>query len=233
MKKVMIFMILLNIVFAKDIKIALGDSLPPYIIPPNSGMEYEVIKRAFEIKGYKVNPVFVPFARLFKSVEQGTYDGVATVKEDKKMKNIYYSDEYITYENVVVSLKKYEINSMKDLEGKTVISFQNSTKYLGGEYEKTVKSIKNYSEIANQEGQVASLMNGRIDVIIIEEKIFMYYLKKSKLIKPRPYIIYRIFKPTAYKLAFKNKKVRDEFNEGLKFLKSSGEYEKIIKKYIE
>ena len=233
MKKLIVFMILLNIVFAKDIKIALGDSLPPYIIPPNSGMEYEIIKRSFEIKDYKINPVFVPFARLFNSVEQGQYDVVGTVKEDNKLKNIYYSDEYITYENIVVSLGKYEINTINDLKGKSIISFQNSTKYLGAEYEKIVKTIKNYSEIANQEGQVASLMNGRVDIIVIDEKIFKYYLKKSKLIKSRPYIVYRIFKPTPYKLAFKNKKIRDDFNDGLKILKSSGEYEKIIKKYLE
>ena len=233
MKKVIVFILFLNMIFAKDIKIALGDSLPPYIIPPNNGIEYEIIKRAFEIKNYKIKPVFVPFARLFKSVEQGTYDGVATVKEDKKLKNVYYSEDYISYENVVVSLKKFDIKTLKDLEGKSIIAFQNSMIYLGKNYENTIKKNKSYKELANQEGQVASLMEGRVDLIIIEEKIFKYYLSKSKLVKSRPYEIYRIFEKTPYKMAFKDKKVRDDFNEGLKLLKSSGEYEKMIKKYIE
>ena len=62
MKKIIIFLILLNCIFAKDIKVAFGDKLAPYIIPPNSGMEFEIIRSAFEQKSYKINPVFVPFA---------------------------------------------------------------------------------------------------------------------------------------------------------------------------
>ena len=48
---------------------------------------------------------------------------------------------------------------------------------MGKEFENEVKNNKHYAEIANQEAQVASLMNGRTEVIVIDENIFKYYYK--------------------------------------------------------
>lgn len=232
MKKLILYFILVTCLFSKEIKVALGDSLPPYIIPPSSGLEYEIIYEVLELKGYKMKSIFVPFARLFKTVEQINYDAVATVKENDLSKGVYYSDEYIIYNNIAVSLNDFQINGVEDLKFKKIISFQNAAIYLGKEFEDVVKNNKNYSELANQEAQVASLMNGRTEVIIIDENIFRYYYQKSKLFPQKPYKVYRIFQPTPYKIAFKNKKIRDDFNQGLKLLKSSGRYDEIIDKYL-
>lgn len=232
MKKIILYLLFVSFLFSKEIKVALGDSLPPYIIPPSSGIEYEIISEVLELKGYKMKSSFVPFARLFKTVEQLNYDAVATVKEISLSKGVYYSDEYITYNNIVVSINDFQINNLKDLKNKKIIAFQNATIYLGKEFENEVKNNKNYAEIANQEAQVASLMNGRTEVIVIDENIFKYYYKKSKLFKQKPYKVYRIFSPTPYKIAFKDKKARDDFNEGLKILKSSGRYKEVFEKYL-
>ena len=157
---------------------------------------------------------------------------MATVKEISLSKEVYYSDEYITYNNIVVSINDFQINNLKDLKNKKIIAFQNATIYLGKEFENEVKDNKNYAEIANQEAQVASLMNGRTEVIVIDENIFKYYYKKSKLFKQKSYKVYGIFSPTPYKIAFKDKKARDDFNEGLKILKSSGRYKEVFEKYL-
>ena len=122
---------------------------------------------------------------------------MATVKEISLSKEVYYSDEYITYNNIVVSINDFQINNLKDLKNKKIIAFQNATIYLGKEFENEVKNNKNYAEIANQEAQVASLMNGRTEVIVIDENIFKYYYKKSKLFKQKSYKVYRIFSPTS------------------------------------
>lgn len=233
MKKIIVFLFLINCIFAKDIRIALGDKLAPYIIKPNTGMEYEIIKNAFELKSYKITPIFVPFARLAKSAETGVYDVVATINEDSQIKNVYYSDSYITYENVAISIKEYKIESVVDLKNKSIIAFQDANIYLGKEFSDTVRNNPNYFELANQEGQVASLMKERTELIVIDLNIFKYYYNKSNLFKQKQYIVYKIFKPTYYKLAFKDKKVRDDFNVGLKLLKNNGTYAKILKKYTE
>ena len=122
---------------------------------------------------------------------------MATVKEISLSKEVYYSDEYITYNNIVVSINDFQINNLKDLKNKKIIAFQNATIYLGKEFENEVKNNKNYAEIANQEAQVASLMNGRTEVIVIHENIFKYYYKKSKLFKQKSYKVYGIFSPTS------------------------------------
>ena len=233
MKKIAIFLLLFQILLAKELQVVFGDSLPPYVIPKKSGIELDILKKALNFKGYEVVPVFLPSARLTKTIKEGKYDAYALVNENLGIKNVFLSNEYIKYENIVVSIIDFNIKNINDLKGKSIIAFQNASIYLGKEFESMSKGNKNYKELASQEAQVASLMNGRVDLIILDKKIFQYYLKNSKLFKPSHYILYDIFPSTSYKVAFKDKEIRDDFNEGLKLMKSSGEYEKIIKKYVE
>ena len=53
MKKIGLYLLFVSFLFSKEIKVALGDSLPPYIIPPSSGIEYEIISEVLGLKGYK------------------------------------------------------------------------------------------------------------------------------------------------------------------------------------
>jgi polar amino acid transport system substrate-binding protein len=48
----------------------------------------------------------------------------------------------------------------------------------------------------------------------------------------QPIDIGYVFKEIPFRVGFVDKKVRDDFNEGLKQLRSSGRYDEIIKKYI-
>jgi len=45
-------------------------------------------------------------------------------------------------------------------------------------------------------------------------------------------VYHSLFPKTEYKVAFKDKSVMDDFNLGLKQIKASGLYDKIIAKYI-
>ncbi len=47
----------------------------------------------------------------------------------------------------------------------------------------------------------------------------------------QPIVMHDLFPQNDYKAAFAAKDVRDDFNEGLKRLRESGEYERIIKRY--
>ena len=53
MKKIILYLLFVSFLFSKEIKVALGDSLPPHIIPPSSGIEYEIISEVLGLKGYK------------------------------------------------------------------------------------------------------------------------------------------------------------------------------------
>lgn len=221
----------------KVINMAFGVSLPPYVIEGGEGMEYEIIKRSLELKGYGLKPQYVPFARIIVSMRDKSVEAAATVNEDSGLADVFYSDSHITYQNAAIALasKKYKIEKIADLADKTIVAFQKATDYLGPEFEAMAKANKGYKELANQELQIAMLHNDRTDIVVSDINIFKYYKKTSSKANKnltQAESVFSIFPPVNYKVAFTDKKVRDDFNEGLKELKKSGEYNKIIEGYL-
>jgi len=222
-------------IFSQEIKLAFSLSIPPYVISKNdSGIELDIVKEIFSLSNITVKPIYVPLARLSKQIELDEVDGSATIMESLGFKNVYYSDIYITYKNVAVSLKKngIEIISISDLRNKDIITFQNAKKYLGHDFAKAVSQNTNYYEFYNQQKQVKMLYKNRIQVIILDKNIFHYYKQYIEKDFNEKVVFHEIFPVNEYKIAFKNSKIRDKFNLGLKKIKKSGRYEQIINKYI-
>jgi len=222
--------------FSQEIKLALSLSIPPYVISENdSGIELDILKEAFSLSNITVKPIYVPLARLNKQIETDEVDGSATILESLGFKNVYYSDVYITYKNIAVSLKKNNINikSIADLRNMDIITFQNAKKYLGLEFSQAVSQNSSYYEFYDQEKQVKMLYKDRIQVIILDKNIFHYYRQNSVKEYKKEIVTHEIFPVNQYKIAFKDPKIRDKFNKGLKELKKSGRYNQIINKYLQ
>ncbi len=228
---------LFSFAFAKEITVAVGLSLPPYVISENNnGIELDILREALKPYGYKINPIYVPLKRVAVEISQKHAQAALTVNENSGLKNVFFSDSHIAYQNAVIALKSknWDITKLSDLDGKSILAFANAHKYLGKEFRAYIKGHKNYEEINNQEVQVARLFGGRTDVLISDINIFKYYrINNSKADTSAPVKIYKIFPKTNYKIAFTDSKIRDQFNEGLQNLKKSGRYQKIINKYIE
>ena len=216
----------------KTVTMAFGLTLPPYVIDGGSGMEFDIIQRSLDLAGYRLKPVFVPFARLSVATDDEGVDAAATVTEASGIKNVFLSDAHITYQNVVVTLADGlgKIGSLKDLTGKGVLAFQDAGLYLGPEFASFAKGDKKYAETADQKKQVTMLYVGRVEALVMDVNIFQYF-KALSTDQKQPEVISSIFPPVQYKVAFKDKAVRDLFNEALKKLRASGEYDKILKKY--
>lgn len=230
-----IFVALTANAFAKEIKVAVGLALPPYFISEdNSGMEYEIVKEALAYKGHTIKTIYVPFARVTKELENYSVDAAATVNSSSGLKGVYYSESHITYQNVAIALKKnnFVINSIQDLGKYSIVGFQNATSYLGENFAKIAKSNEKYIEIANQEAQTRMLFTGRADVLVGDINIFKYYREKiSGSDKQQEISIYQLFTPVKYSCAFASEDLKNDFDQGLKKLKSSARYNEIIKKY--
>lgn len=221
--------------YAKDVQIAIGLSLPPYFIEEqNSGMEYEVIKEALAVKGHVFKPKFFPFARVIKALEGKEVDGAATINESSGLK-VFYSDVHMTYQNYAVTLKakNHKIEKVSDLSGKSVASFQNATKYLGEEFAKMAADNKKYSEHPAQQTQNKLLFSDRTDVVVGDKNIFNYYTKmiEKEVNTKQDLTFHAIFPPTDYKVGFIDSKINNDFNEGLATIKKNGTYQKILDKY--
>ena len=219
---------------SKELTFAVGLALAPYNIPEkNRGIELDIVREALAMKGYRVKTKYVPFARRILEIEQGEVDGVLTVNENSDL-DVHLSDEHIVCENVAVSLKKkgFNIEKVGDLKDKSILTFQNAKKYLGKEFVAAAESSPDYREISKQELQINLLYGDRVDMIVLDKRIFYYHRKNNKMVDTtQPIDIWYIFEEVPFRVGFVDKKVRDDFNDGLKRLRESGRYEEIIEKY--
>lgn len=91
--------------------------------------------------------------------------------------------------------------------------------------------------VSDQLSQVKLLNLGRYDVVLSDRYIFNYFVKQVKLMNSL--VTHEVDEhrfttpaPRDYRPVFRDKKVRDDFNFGLKQLKKNGEFQKIYDRYI-
>ncbi len=219
----------------KELTLAVGLAIPPYNIPETkSGIELDIVQEALKNKGYTIKPKYVPFARVKRELKDQTVDGALTINPDSGIE-AFYSDEHITCENVVISLKgnKFNIKDVNDLRGKSVLAFQDATRYLGKDFASMAKQNRKYREISKQQIQINLLYSNRVDTIVLDKNIFYYHRQRNDMVDTsQPIDTWHIFPPTPFSVAFVDEEVRNDFNEGLKQLRKTGRYDEIWEKYI-
>ncbi len=159
------------------------------------------------------------------------FDIAVTVKEKKD--SFFYSNDFISLNNIVISRTKdkLQINSMKDLEAKNIIAFQGAVKYLNISLNKL--KIKTYKEEKDQEKQVRDFLAKKSDLIILDINIFKWYLQKLSKQDLSNFIFHDIFpNKNTFKVAFRNKNLRNIFNKNLKKIIDSGKYKEISDEYL-
>ncbi len=224
------------------IKISAALTVEPYVIRPESsngkasGLEVDIVREAFALQGYGVKFVYEPLKRTKYSFNHKSVDGVMDVKDHyPEIQGSFLSDEHITYSNTVVTLKANSITIKKiaDLTDKSVIGFQQANIAFGEKFKTMTENNPKYSEMANQSNQIAMLFLNRIDAIVLDRYIYKYHRNHLKTIQSdQPVTFHELFEPSKFKIAFREHKVRDVFNIGLKKLRGSGRYQEIIDSYI-
>lgn len=222
---------------AREVKVAVGLSLPPYVIQEkNTGMEFDVVAQALADAGHTMKPVYLPFARVPLAMQGGEVDAAMTTNESSSIKAAHFSDSHIAYQNFAISLKKNDlkIGAVEDLGKHSVAAFQNATQYLGDKFKKMAEGNKRYTEYAQQVKQNQMLYAGRVDVAVGDRNIFNFYnadARKEGSDVAQAVSYHEIFPPTHYKVAFRDEAMRNTFNAALKKMRSDGRYDAIMKKY--
>ena len=179
---------------------------PPYNIPETEdglkGIEVELVESIMAKRGHTVKIKHVPYIRMHKEFEEGKADGVTTVQEGS-FKDVFFSQPYISYENVYITLPSYGIEVDKiNFDKKLKLgSFRNAHKYMGDEY---ATLTKNLNELYREESQsitlVRKLYKKRLDMVMIDRRIFLYFRKQTNNVdvseKPR---FFNVFAPTHFR----------------------------------
>jgi len=224
--------------FARELKIVFSQYTPPYVFENGTGIVVDVVRAAFEPAGHNVIPVYAPISRAFKLFADNQVDGTTIIQESSGLK-AYYSDNFMQYHNRAFALKarNLEVHSIDDLANKSVVGFQAAKIYLGKEFDHMASGNPKYKEMAQQEAQTHMLLLGRTDIAVMDESIFRYYrvklIAEGKADRMQEIDAFDIFPPTPYKTAFRDAKLRDEFNNGLATMRKNGRYDAIYRKYVE
>jgi len=227
---------------ARDLVIAHGLDKPPFVFGSDMhGLEIDIVREALAYKGHSMQVVHVPNKRLQVAIQTAGVDGAATVREAHD--GSYYSDDFITFENYAITRRSagIRLDGVNDLKGHSVVAWQNAYRDLGSEFEAAfnpdVKEpyLEGYSELASQRSQNMMFWFGRAQVIIVDKTIFLWYQKDlTKEIDTSAEVVFHNIFPrrTHFQVAFKERAIRDDFNEGLRHLRKTGRYQHLVDAYI-
>lgn len=227
---------------AKKITVVFGEVLAPWVLADtNQGIVVDIFTEAMTPLGYEIEPVYMPYARRSAAFLEGGIDVVS----DMNLNTIkghhltgYFSDVAYSYENFAFSLQKnqFDISQLNDLKNYSVLSWQDASIHLGKAYAEMANNHPRYSETFDQSIQVKMLFLERYQVIQMDASIFAYYRAQissaGEIDVSQKVDRFALFGQSPNGFMFKSEALRDQFNQQLKWLKSTGRYQKIFERYL-
>jgi polar amino acid transport system substrate-binding protein len=225
---------------AATVRMAFGDNLPPYILVGSAaGIEVDIVREALAYRGHVLQPVFMPMGRIPVTFTGRKTDAIMMdVGEDMQAAGGQYGDAPVLYDNVLFTLARrgLSLKQPADLRNLWVMSFVGAARrypdWLG-----QLEHKRYYVEHNNQAVQPLLLALGRYDVVVCDRTIFTYYSRQQQKADPK----FRMpdvdahplpaADPRAYRPVFRSAQVRDDFNAGLAYLRKSGRYDAIYRRY--
>jgi len=222
-----------------ELKIALGSGRAPYTLEKQSikGLEYHLISKILAQNNINVTIEKRLPLDLLKSALHDDQNLDAAVTIFTNGKNYFYSDKFISFNNVVVTRKKQQltIKNSADLASHSVAAFAQAYKLLGLEYFSQFNPDNrpsSYQELIDQQQQVNLLIDGKVDALVIDQRIFNWFAAKAGYPSMKLFDFHKIYpNNTQLVVGFRSEKIRDIFNSNLSKLKKSGEYQYIINDY--
>lgn len=220
----------------RAIRVGFPRNLPPWTLQEvESGITIEIVRGAMQHHGYAVLPVFMTLAELNEGIAP-QLDAHAQV-ESRSLEG-YYSKKILDFETSLISLRynQFHLGRVEQLGDKRIAAFQNASFLFGPEFKKITELNPDYRELEDQEKQVVLLYNGRVDLILIDKRVFLYFRRITSMTNTSMPVQYHdipgltIVSPAF--VVFRTREMRDLFNEGLDLMMKSNHYYDIFYTYI-
>ena len=220
----------------KKYKISSDSSFAPFVFQNDqskyTGIDMELIKAIAKDQGFTLEISNPGFDAAVSDVQNGNADGMIagmTVTDARKA-TFDFSDPYYTTNSILAVQESSNIASYEDLKGKTV-GVKNGTAsqtFLEENKSKYGYKIKTFSDATPM---YDSLNSGSVAAIMDDEPVIKYAIKQGRKFKtpiegtPSGQVAFAVQKDS-------NPELIEMFNNGLANLKESGEYQKILDKYL-
>lgn len=202
--------------FSAPLNVLVGQNKPPYIrLETVSGYEIELLREVVRRMGHEAVFVFVPNSRIRTLLDSGNGDIASLQPNDVVDAEVYFSQPYIRYQNVLVTLATDElpITHPADLSDKLVVAFQGASKVLGADYRDAVADNPGYIETVDQKAQVEMLFGGRAQAIVLDRNIFMHHQHTSSA--SAAVKVHELFSSSLYRAAFRDPALQRDFDRAL------------------
>ncbi|XLZ72334.1 transporter substrate-binding domain-containing protein [Massilia sp. SR12] len=219
-----------------EVHVGMGLPKPPYVMESGAvGLDVDIARHALAAGGYKLVGQSLPQTRALAMLRAGQLDGLRSISEGIGGQD-FFTDSYIVYQNVATTLarRNLKLQNIEDLANYSVAAFQNASMVLGDRFSLLVSGHSDYRELPAQITQNKLLFTGRVDVVIGDRLIFAHFSEKlDPQINARQAVTYhRIFPESPRKAVFRDVRVRDAFNAGLKTIRANGTYDAIMRQYL-
>ena len=197
-----------------------------------TGIDMDLIKAIAKDQGFTIEIDNPGFDAAVSDVQSGHAQGMIAgmTVTDARKETFDFSEPYYTANSILAVQESSKIDSYDDLKGKTV-GVKNGTSsqnFLEENQKKYGYKIKTFSDGASM---YDSLNSGSVAAIMDDEPVIKYAIKQGRKFKTP------IKGTPSGQLAFavkkgENPELIEMFNNGLANLKKSGQYQKILDKYL-
>ena len=197
-----------------------------------TGIDMDLIKAIAKDQGFTIEIDNPGFDAAISDVQSGHAQGMIAgmTVTDARKETFDFSEPYYTANSILAVQESSKIDSYDDLKGKTV-GVKNGTSsqnFLEENQKKYGYKIKTFSDGASM---YDSLNSGSVAAIMDDEPVIKYAIKQGRKFKTP------IEGTPSGQLAFavkkgENPELIEMFNNGLANLKKSGQYQKILDKYL-
>jgi len=216
--------------------IASDSSFAPFVFQNSSnqytGIDMDLIKAIAKDQGFEIEITNPGFDAAINAVQSGQADGMIAGMSvtDARKETFDFSDSYYTANTILGVKESSTISSYEDLKGKTV-GVKNGTAsqtFLTENQSKYGYKIKTF---ADGSSMYDSLNTGSIDAVMDDEPVLKYSISQGQKLKTP--IEGTPIGETAFAVKKgSNPELIEMFNNGLANLKASGEFQKILDKYL-
>jgi polar amino acid transport system substrate-binding protein len=219
-----------------------AQDIPPYLWVEDGqvhGIELEIMQAALEPRGYKVVGKPLPINRMWRTFANADLDFAAGLQIGE-VPGALYSDEFLEYADVAITKadRPFRLSSPNDLFRHRVVVWQNAFVDLGLDRRNLPDAPHvaggGFIEAADSESQIRFFWADRADILVIDRYIYAWYQKRLKDLPDNGtgIAVYDIFAPQIrVRVGFRDQKLCDEFNAGLKEIRENGTYAKIFERY--
>jgi ABC-type amino acid transport substrate-binding protein len=194
-----------------------------------TGFDIELMEAIAEKMGRKAEFQDTSFETIFRDVAQGKFEAVvsaATITEERE-KAVDFSNPYYLSEQAVLVKEGSDIESLEDLEGKTVGVQQGTTGLELAKEELGDAEVRPFPEGPDA---VNALKAGTVEGVVIDAPVAQNAVEKSGGVE----IAEKVPTEETYGIAVAQGETEllDEINKALKEVEDEGTYKKIYEKWF-